>query len=44
LGIIVLLFSLISVFGFIPLLFGAEGLIAITGVEAVRATIKSDEA
>lgn len=44
LGVIILAFSLISVFGFIPLMFGAEGLIAVTGVEAVRATIKPEEA
>lgn len=43
LGVIVLIFSLISVFTFIPLLFGAEGLIAITGVRAVQATIKTEE-
>lgn len=44
LGIIIFLFSLISVFGFIPLVFGAEGLIAITGVRAVQETIIPEDA
>ena len=42
-GVIVFIFSLISVFTFIPLLFGAEGLIAVTGVRAVQETIKVEE-
>ena len=40
LGVIVFIVSLISVFTFIPLMFGAEGLIAVIGVRAVQETIK----
>lgn len=43
LGVIVFVFSIISVFTFIPLMLAAEGLIAITGVRAVQATIKTEE-
>lgn len=42
-GIIIFVFSLFSVFTFIPLVLAAEGLIAITGVRAVQATILPEQ-
>jgi len=42
-GIIVFVFSLFSVLTFIPLVLAAEGLIAITGVRAVQATILPEQ-
>ena len=44
LGTIIFVFSLLSVSTLIPLVIGAEGLIAITGIRAVQATIKTEEA